>query len=368
MVDTTENKSYFFDEEAGWGNRSYFTFFSEFNRPWKGLSYLESVIYIVLFLISMFVNILIFYQIINIKSTRTVTNYFMCNLALADIFFTLTSPLIAIQRITETWVLGGFICHMMVFNLFVSGSVIIWTMTMISIDRYICINRPSSKKITPRMAIIFIIIIWIGGFSVSSPIAMYFVVRQFPFGTQTVKICTLIWPVSKIRISVVFTVFLCALGFLIPLAILAVNYFLILKRFCKSRRAIASINGNTLTKNKRHREARDLRVIQTLVLVVVLFLLMWSPIFIVFVLIQLDGMDDKMKMSSQMFIATLAIAVCNGCLNPFVYGIRNYRIKRSVLRCLLHRKRQRRIKQDNEPNHNQSVYAMSFTQNSSSVY
>lgn len=368
MTGSTLNESYFFAEEPGWGNRSYFTFFSEFNRSWNGLPYLEAVIYLVLFVISMFVNILILYQIIKNKSTRTVTNYFICNLALADIFFTLTSPLIAAQRIAETWILGGFLCHVMVFTLFTSGFVIIWTMTMISIDRYICINRPSCRKMTPKMAGVCIVVIWIVAFALFSPIAMFFVIRTFPFGTETVAICTLIWPLSKIRVSVIFTTILCVFGFIIPLVVLGINYFLILRRFCRSRRAIASIKNSSTNANKRSRESRDFRVIQTLVLVVVLFLLMWLPLFTVFVLIQLDGMTDKMEISSQTFIATLAFTLCNACVNPFVYGIRSYRIKRSVIRCLTCNKRKRRINLDNGSNPNQTVYAMSYSQNSTSAY
>lgn len=365
MTGTTLNKSYFFDEEPGWGNRSYFTFFSEFNRSWSGYAYIEATIYLILFFISMFVNVLIFYQIVKTKSIRTVTNYFICNLALADIFFTLTSPLIAVQRIVETWALGRFLCHVMVFDMFVSGFVIIWTMTMISIDRYICINRPSSKKITPKMAIMFIAIIWVVGLSLFSPIAIYFVLRKFPLGSGTVEICTLVWPVSKFRVSIFFTTTLCLVGFLIPLTILGIDYFLILKRFCRSRRTINSIKSTKL--NKRKREIRDFKVIQTLVLVVVLFMLMWLPIFVVFVLIQTDGMGDKMKIHSHTFIAALAIILCNACVNPFIYGIRNYRIKRAVIKCLTCRKRKRRINPNNEPKPNQTVFAVSYSMNSTSV-
>ena len=204
---------------------------------------------------------------------------------------------------------------------------------------------------------------------------MYFVVKQFPLGSRSVKICTLVWPVLGFRISVLFTIFLCVFGFFIPLIILGINYFLILKRFCKSRRAIASIrnmNTNINTKagkRQRQRDARDYRVIQTLILVVVLFLLMWLPIFVVFVLIQTDGMEDKMKMSSQAFIAALAITICSACLIPFIYGIRNYRIKRAILKCMRCQKQKNRTNNDVAGNANQTgVYAMSYSQNSTSLY
>lgn len=334
------NHSYFYAEESefGWGNTTYFTFFSEFNRPWIGLSYIEATVLILLFILSFLSNISIFYQIMNTKSTRTVTNYLICNLAVADILFTSGGPLVAVARISGTWILGNFVCKMMIYVLFTCAFVLIWTMTIISIDRNICINKTSMKRLTPKAIVIIIIFIWILAFASFIPLGMFFNVREFPFGITTVKICTLVWPrFTTFRLSVFFTSVLCVVGFVIPLTIMAVNYFQILRKFCRSRRAIrqTSIN-NEATNSLRHRrtrDQRDIKVVKTLVLIVVLFLLMWLPIFITFVAIQLDGMSESMQLSSQTLIATLSIALANGFVNPFIYGVMNDRLRRGIIVC-----------------------------------
>lgn len=325
------NKSYFFgsDQEHGWGNTSYFTYFSEFNRPWHGLPYIEAFVLIVLFIFSLIGNFIVFFQILKVRSTRTVTNYLICNLAVADILFSSGSPLIAAARLTGTWVLGTFVCKMLVYIMFVCASVMIWTMTIISIDRYICILKTNAKKITPKVAICSILILWTLDFLAFIPLSMFFSVKQFPFGQEEVKICTLMWPnFSSIRISMIFTVSVCLVGFVIPLAILVLNYFGILRKFWRSRNAVKAIT----TRSAKSRKQRDIRLIKNLILLVFLFLVMWLPIFIVFALIQADGMADSMNISSQALIGTLCLALGNACVNPFLYGIMNDRLKRRILR------------------------------------
>ena len=340
MTGAQFNKSYFigFDDAHGWGNTTYFSFFSEFNRPWIGLPYIEALILIFIFIITLLTNLLIFYQILHIKSTRTVTNYLMCNLAIADVLLSFGSPFVAVARISGTWILGSFTCKMLVYVMFICASVMIWTMTIVSIDRYICINRVKSKKMSPRLAVLIIVIVWIVDFLCFIPLAMYFNVKEFPFGHTSIRICTLMWPnFESFRFSVMFTTSLCMIAFVIPLIIIVINYYKILRKFWTSRRAVHStVNRMTSLSSSRRmaRDVRDYNVVKTLILVVVLFLVMWTPIFSVFVAIQLDGMDENMVISSQSLIGTLGLALCNAFINPFVYGVMNKRIKAAVLNCI----------------------------------
>ncbi|XP_061194882.1 free fatty acid receptor 4-like [Saccostrea echinata] len=340
------NKSYFygFDDEYGWGNTTYFSYFSEFNRPWSGLPYLEAFVLIFLFMFSLLGNSFVFYQMMKLRSTRTVTNYLICNLAVADIFFSTGSPLIATARLTGTWVLGSFICKMLVYVLFICAAVMIWTMTIISIDRYICIFKTSVKKVTPKVAMCSIVILWFLAFMAFIPLAMYFNLKRFPFGNTNINICTLMWPnYQTIRVSLIFTVCICIIGFVVPLGILVFNYFRILKKFRKSRNAVTTIATNNTTKSIKSREQRDVRLVKNLILLVVLFLVMWLPIFIVFVLLQAYGMDDEMEVSSQTFIGALCVALGNACVNPFLYGIMNEKVKRGILRSICFRRKKMKI-------------------------
>ncbi|XP_048747539.1 free fatty acid receptor 4-like [Ostrea edulis] len=336
-----KNKSYFvaFDDEYGWGNTTYFSFFSEFNRSWNDLPYIEAFVLIFLFLFSILGNCIVFYQIMKLRSTRTVTNYLIGNLAVADILFSTGSPLIAVARMTGTWVLGSFVCKMLVYEMFICASVMIWTMTIISVDRYICILKTDWKKITPIVAICSIVILWILDFIAFIPLAMYFNVKNFTFGNTEITLCTLLWPTNQsVRLSMLFTATVCIIGFVIPLGILAFSYFRILRKFWKTRHAVGSA-----VKSIKCREERDFRLIKNLILMVLLFLVMWLPIFVMMALIQADGMADDMAIPSYALIAAVCVALGNACVNPFLYGIVNGRVKRGILRSVLSQKKKFRI-------------------------
>ncbi|XP_060076912.1 neuropeptide Y receptor type 2-like [Ylistrum balloti] len=371
MGDSYFNKSWFYGiHEYGFGNSSFFTFMSEFNRPWSGLPYIEALVFIVLFLFSMFGNILIFYQMFQTKSTRTVTNCMIANLAMADILFSFGSPFIAITRLTGDWIFGNAVCKVFVYLLFTCAMVMIWTMTVISIDRHICINKTTSKKMTPQVAVAIIIITWVVCLLCFIPLALYFHTRSFLFGHDYVTICTLSWPkTSGFRASIFFTVLSCLLGFVIPIAVMSMNYFKIIRKFVGSRRAILHnhnrvdvLNSNSL-KTRKNRDQRDVKLIKTLLLLVFLFMLMWLPIFVVFVIILIDGMMDNMQVPSIALIITVCIALANACVNPFLYGVINDKIRRAIFKCFACKNAV--STSGTGSSIRQSIRAISYSQNSS---
>lgn len=113
------NQSYLYcvDTDLGWGNRSYFTFFSQFNRGATSslLAAVESGVLVLFFLLSSVSNGVIFYTLSSNRRLRTVTNYLVCNLTLADVCFTLCCPLVAVTRVTASWTLGSFACKTIVY-------------------------------------------------------------------------------------------------------------------------------------------------------------------------------------------------------------------------------------------------------------
>ena len=337
------NSSYFFgvDDIYGWGNRSYFSFFSEFNRPWPGIGIIEAIIFNAIFIVSLIANLIIIVRVVRVHQLKTVTNCFIANLAMADLLFTTGCPVIAVVRITGTWVLGPFFCHMLVYLEFVCMFAVIWTMTVISIDRFICIVRPNNCRISVRMAVGIIVVIWVFAFTGSIPMATFFHVKSLPLGNATIKICTLIWPRNtSIHISVVFVSCLFLIGFMVPLVILTHNYYRVFRTFWQSRKTInrkesrASQNVEDLKRcqssGAKMRSARSYRVIRILVLLVLLFFLMWLPIFIAFIGIQYDGSYEYFKMHSWMLMTCAYFAFGNACVNPFVYVFINERFRLTI--------------------------------------
>ena len=329
------NKSYFFaiDTRHGWGNTSYFTYFSEFNRPNKHDSYIEAVFLIVLFVCSLIGNVIFIVNVISDTKLRTITNYFVCNLALADILLVSSGPIIAHVRITETWTLGDSMCSYLNYAMFVCGTVMIWTMAVISIDRYICINHstPSPRRLQSKQIIGVCLLIWCLSFVSFSPIAVYFNTVTVHLIDKSIILCSLAWPRASISISAIFTVCLFTVGYIIPLIIISVNYIRILRKLRAAGRAIthSSQVGSHPVRTGSKRK-RNVHVVNTLVILVVLFLLMLTPLFVVFILIQQDISNERFVVPSHALVWVVVVCFTNAFINPFLYGYLNNLLKRRL--------------------------------------
>ncbi|KAK9411325.1 orexin receptor type 2 [Crotalus adamanteus] len=92
---------------------------------------------------------------------RTVTNYFIVNLSLADILVTLTClPATLVVDITETWFLGNSLCKVIPYLQTVSVSVSVLTLSCIALDRWYAICHPLMFKSTAKRARNSILVIW----------------------------------------------------------------------------------------------------------------------------------------------------------------------------------------------------------------
>ncbi|KAM6180656.1 orexin receptor type 2 [Erethizon dorsatum] len=93
---------------------------------------------------------------------RTVTNYFIVNLSLADVLVTITClPATLVVDITETWFFGQPLCKVIPYLQTVSVSVSVLTLSCIALDRWYAICHPLMFKSTAKRARNSIVIIWI---------------------------------------------------------------------------------------------------------------------------------------------------------------------------------------------------------------
>lgn len=117
---------------------------------------------------------------------------------------------------------------------FVCGFVTIWTLSLISIDRYTCIVHGIKYRISPTLAVVLIILVWLFTVITFSPLAIYFVVKECPFGQDTVSICTLGWPKTEgFPFVIGFTLLVVTSGFVIPVVILIFSHISIAIKFRK---------------------------------------------------------------------------------------------------------------------------------------
>lgn len=85
---------------------------------------------------------------------------------------------------------------------------------------------------------------------------------------------------------------------------------------------VSPVPVENITLNLRmRRNKRDLQVVHTLIYLIVLFFAMWTPIFVVFVLLTMDGVSDSMQVTTHCFLGAISVAYLNAIVNPLTYGL-----------------------------------------------
>ena len=117
-------------------------------------------------------NILVIASVASNRKLRTITNFYVVSLAIADFLVaTLVMPIAIVGQITGRWWFGVIGCdiHVLLDVMLCTASIL--NLCCISLDRYFAITKPLeySTKRSKRLALIMICITWIVAALVSCP-------------------------------------------------------------------------------------------------------------------------------------------------------------------------------------------------------
>ncbi len=251
-------------------------------------------------------NTLVVLTVIKAPQMRTATNIFIANLALADIFVCVFDlPLNAHYQITGSWAFGEALCHVIpaAFAVVVYASTL--SLTMIAIDRYLLIVKPTMTRLSIQKAMLALLGIAIISVAVASPIAIYakYTVHQYDDLNYHTTVCSEEWP--SVLSRRLYTVLTLIFQFVLPLVLIAILYTLIFNRL-RQRMVTASQRRTKTTK--------------MLVAVVVVFTVTWIP-FHLFSLLH-EFHQDLIPGSFYRFTDSIlrVVAMSSSCINPFLYG------------------------------------------------
>ncbi|XP_028660280.1 kappa-type opioid receptor [Erpetoichthys calabaricus] len=274
-----------------------------------------TAVYSVVFVVGLVGNCLVMYVIIRYTKMKTATNIYIFNLAVADALVTTTMPFQSTDYLLSSWPFGEVVCKIFIsidyYNMFTS----IFTLTMMSVDRYIAVCHPVKALDfrTPLKAKVINVCIWILSSAAGIP-ALLLGSTQTKDGTTE---CALQFPEPYMYWDTLMKICVFIFAFVVPVLIITVCYTLMILRL----KSVRLLSGS-------REKDRNLRRITRLVLVVVaVFIVCWTPIHIFILVKALANVPETTSLMAGYFFC-VALGYTNSSLNPILYAFLDENFKR----------------------------------------
>ncbi|XP_072519765.1 neuropeptide Y receptor Y7 [Salminus brasiliensis] len=275
--------------------------------------------YSLIILLGLVGNALVIYMIILYRNMRTVTNYFIANLALADLMVdTMCLPFTLAYTLLDEWKFGAVMCHMVPYAQALSVHVSILTLTVIALERYRCIVFHLGQRLTRCASFIIIGLTWAFAAILAGPLAIFREYRyeEIPYINLRIAVCSEKWPHGTNRDAIIYSLSMLLLQYVFPLGIISYAYVCIWVK----------LKNHVSPSNRNDNISRRKKTTKMLALVVVVFAVCWLP-FHVFQLA--SDLDLVLKFKEYKLLYTLfhIVAMCSTFTNPLLYGWmnKNYR-------------------------------------------
>ncbi|KAJ7383601.1 hypothetical protein OS493_026786 [Desmophyllum pertusum] len=306
------------------------------NKYVKGF---KAAAYILVILLSLFGNAMVVRVVHKNRRMRTITNYLIINMSLADLLTTVFNMLPTTYWIfhgLDVWAVGGWLgetlCKLLSFAQTLSISVSVFTLCAIAFDRFFAIFRPLKRVITFRVAKGIIIASWLSSIIVSGP-QLYVSTTT---GEKGLAQCVEKWSplFDEATAPRDYTIALFVLFYALPLTVIASLYTVIMLKLWRRRAP-----GQELSSNQEHKEKTNRKVLKMLVTVVIVFALSWFPLYVRMFVMFAESDRYVCGLPYDMDFLTLYLGHANSAVNPYIYVIFNENYRRGFRTVLSRRKR-----------------------------
>ncbi|KAL3049518.1 hypothetical protein OYC64_008885 [Pagothenia borchgrevinki] len=293
------------------------------------------VLYMLIFIIGLSGNGVVIFTVWRAQGKRQIADFYIGNLALADLTFVVTLPLWAVYTATGYhWPFGVALCkissYMTLLNMYAS----VFCLTCMSFDRYLAIvhSLSSTQLRTRGHTRACLTAIWLLSGLVAAPSLIFRTTKYDPTSNRTS--CTMDFSLVMTKVDqenlwiAGLSISSTALGFLLPFLVMMVCYGFI---GCTVTRHV-----NTLRKE----DQRKRRLLKIITMRVVVFAACWMPFHIVKSADALSYLELFPANCAFLRFLLLAhpyatcLAYVNSCLNPFLYAFFDLHFRSQCL-CLL---------------------------------
>lgn len=258
------------------------------------------------------------------KRKRTINDYFILNLAIADLTFLWFSVPFYSYELFQSFTKNVFYCKVIWPIMSVTLSASIFTLTSMAVERCRGITNPLRPRIKLKATIVWIFLVWICAFVTILPLMIV--------ARQEKDACVEDWPKNYFRQS--YTAALFGMQYVIPLLIIAITYLRIALCLFRSRLPMrTSINSSGQVVRLKTR-TENVHIIQTLAVIVILFMACMLPNQIAWMLFDFGG-DSYNQLSHAFWTCAEALIYFHACVNPIVYGTLTRQFRRVYIRVFL---------------------------------
>ena len=334
------NRSYIYahDTVHGWNYTTFFSFFNEFNRPDEKMKYVETGSLITLSVISFIINAGLINFFLRTKEFRTYQHMLVISVLSSSFLLLPFSIIIGVNRLSpDGWMFGDFACRTTLYILSTTAFIKIWLMSIISIDRYLKVIHPTNFHLGKRSSLLLTIAAWI--LPMGTLAAMLYpntTAKETQInGNTTVTICSIMFKYHPtISHALIYFSILFIFEFIFPATLMAVCYLKILYHIRRSSEGLTKRNRNNRKRDITLRNnGKEKRTTKILLGVLMLFLLMWSPLFVLLAYLSIDYTYKIFYLSSKYIIGQICMLLTNTVIEPvlFAFTIGQVRQKLSSL-------------------------------------
>ncbi|KAM4597478.1 relaxin-3 receptor 1 [Fundulus diaphanus] len=275
------------------------------------LRFLICLVYSVVCAAGLVGNLLVLFFIrVRQERRKSRVNFFVLNLAVTDLQFVLTLPFWAVDTALDfSWPFGDAMCKIIlsvtVMNMYAS----VFFLTAMSVTRYWSLasalkNRTVQRSCSAKWVCA---VIWTLATLATAPTSIFSTVTN----VTGEKLCLLRFPGGQYWLAV-YHIQKIVVGFVIPMSIVSVSYFMLL-RFIRKR--------SMKTSNPKRRS----QVTRSITIVMLSFFFCWMPnhaitLWSVLVKLNFAPWDSAYYIvHTYVFPLTVCLAHTNSCLNPIIY-------------------------------------------------
>ncbi|ALC47771.1 Takr99D [Drosophila busckii] len=272
-------------------------------------------------------NLIVVWIVLTTKRMRTVTNYFIVNLSIADAMVSsLNVTFNYYYMLDNDWLFGELYCKISQFIAMLSICASVFTLMAISIDRYVAIMKPLQPRMSKRRNLAIAAVIWLASTLLSCPMWIFFKTDEVPetLETNSRVVCFAEWPDGPTNHSKqehFYNILIFILTYFLPIISMTVTY---------SRVGIELWGSKTIgeyTPRQVENVRSKRRVVKMMIVVVLIFGFCWLPFHAYFIVTSCYPSLTEAPYIQEVYLVIYWLAMSNSMYNPIIYCWMNSRFR-----------------------------------------